>query len=91
MKCKILKPEDAKRTILFSDNLRYILRSHHITYAALAEKIGVSTSVVCNYALGRSLPSEERIQQIATALKIDVSELFDDTYAPWNFGTGEEY
>ena len=77
---------DVERAILFSGNLRFILRNGPIGSGELAKRLGVSTATISKYTLGRLHPSEERIQQIADALGVDVDVLFDDTYAPWKFG-----
>lgn len=84
---KILKNEEARRASLFSNNLRFIVRNGPVTRSMLAKRVGVTPNTIGQYMLGRVFPNEERIQQIAAGLGITVDELFDDTYAPWKFGS----
>lgn len=86
---KILKGEDVDRAILFSGNLRFMLRNGPVGRTELARRIGVTPSTIGQYTLGRTFPSEERIKQIADALGCSVDVLFDDAYAPWKFGSDE--
>ena len=86
----IMKPEEARRRLIFSNNLRYLIHNGPVGAIELAKKIGVSTSTVYGYSRGPAFPTEERIQQIADGLGVTVDDLFDDTYAPWKFGESIE-
>jgi transcriptional regulator with XRE-family HTH domain len=88
---KILKNEEAARAALFADNLRYIFRSRNLSKTKVANKLGLSTATIHSYLSGRTYPNEEQICQLADVLECSVDELFDDTYAPWKFGTGDKY
>lgn len=83
---KIFSGDEANRRTLFCNNLRFILNNSDIKKKDVAREVGISTSVLSQYALGRLFPPEERIQKIADALGVTVDDLFDDTYAPWKFG-----
>lgn len=86
MKIKIRTGPEAERALLFSSNLRFILRNGPIGTKELSRRIGVSSNTIGGYARGRVFPNEERIKEIADGLGITMDELFDDTYAPWKFG-----
>lgn len=85
-----LPEEEVKRRILFADNLRYMIRSKGISQIKVANYIGVSSPTMTAYMRGRFMPSDERISKIAEVLECTVDDLFDDTYAPWNFGVDIE-
>lgn len=85
-----LPEEEVKRRILFADNLRYIIRSKGISQTKIARYIGTSVSTIGRYMKGQSMPSDDCINKIADAIGCTVDELFDDTYAPWNFGADIE-
>ena len=87
---KIYSNEEARKRILFANNLRFMLNNGTIGRNALAKKMGMSSNAIGKYALGHVYPDEERIQQIADALGCTVDDLYDDTYAPWKFGESED-
>lgn len=78
--------EDVKRAILFSQNLRFILREKSINITNIARKMGVTSAAINSYALGRVFPNEDRIKQLAELIGCSVDDFFDDTSAPWKFG-----
>ena len=82
MRYRIFEPEEAKRRVTFSNNLRYIINNGPLGQAALAKKIGVSQSMISAYARGKTYPNEERIREIADALGCTVDNLFDEMYEP---------
>jgi transcriptional regulator with XRE-family HTH domain len=86
MAIKILTTEEANRRVLFCNNLRFILTNGTYKKKDVARKMGITTSTLNKYTLGRVFPSEDRIQKLADVLEITVDDLFDDTYAPWKFG-----
>ena len=88
---KKFNDEYVTKATLFASNLRFILNNGPINRSDLAKKIGMSPKTISSYALGRIFPDEERVRQIADALGCTVDDLYDDTYAPWNFGGGDEY
>lgn len=88
---RIVSEEEARRITLFSDNLRYLIRVNRTSVTALAKKLGLKQPTLNEYVRGRTMPNDEVIKQIAEALECSVDDLFDETYAPWKFGTGDEY
>ena len=90
MSIKIFKPDEARRRILFSNNLRDMIRHGPISATKLADKLGVTVTTVYNYTRGKSYPDDDRIEEIAVALGCTVDDLFDDTYAPWKFGESDD-
>ena len=83
---KIFTNDEARRRVLFADNLRYIIRSNKISINKLAKKVGVSSSMIQHYKSGKTFPREDTIEKLAEGLGCTVDDLFDDTYAPWKFG-----
>ena len=79
---------ELEREITFRENLTYMLRSKHISYAKLAKALDVSTGAIGVYRLGRLFPSDEKIKIIAKVLGCEVDDLFDVNLIPWE--TDEE-
>lgn len=86
---KIVNHDEANKRTLFCNNLRDIINNGPIGPNDVAKKVGVSVCTIYSYMRGKTFPSDDRIAQIASALNVTIDELFDDTYAPWNFGSGE--
>ncbi len=51
-----------------------------LTQAELAERVGVATETISRLERGAAVPSVARLEDIATALDLDLSELF--TFRP---------
>lgn len=64
-------------------------RGMGITQAQLAEKIGISTSVMSHYETGISLPSIGMAEKIAGGLECEVDDLYDMEMlrTPWSLKT----
>lgn len=56
--------------------LREILKERQITIGQFAEMCGMSQSNLSNYMSGKISPTLETLQKIASALEIDITELF---------------
>lgn len=87
---EIVSEEEARKHLLFRDNLKFMLIAKKVSKLELAKRIGLSQSMITQYTLGRTFPSNERIKQIAAALDCTVEDLFDDSDAPWRFGMSVE-
>jgi len=61
---------------IFAGNLRETRRKCGLTQAKLAEKADVSTHYVALVELARNIPKVEVIERLATALDVEVYELF---------------
>ena len=85
-----LKPEEADRRLLFCNNLRDLVRNGPVNALTLAKKTGLSTKTIYSYMRGNTYPDDEKIQRLADGLGVTVDDLFDDTYAPWKFGTHDD-
>ena len=57
--------------------IKEICRDKGITLNDLAEKIGVSQPSISDIATGRQKPSFDTLEELATALDVPVTELFD--------------
>lgn len=81
-----IRGADAEWAAIFSNNLRFISRSKECSAAALARVLGISNYQMRKIMQGETRPTDDQVTKIAETLNCDVSELTDDTYAPWNFG-----
>jgi len=87
---KILKTGFNNRFIAMKSKLRHILatnmKNHRnllgISQAKLAEMANVSTGYIAMIEVEKSFPSDEVLERIAHALKIDPTELFSKTSYP---------
>lgn len=61
----------------FGLRLQKIRKSKGLTQEKLAEKIGVDTPHISNIERGKYFVTAETLENIATALEIDVRDLFD--------------
>jgi len=61
---------------IFAKNLKEKRRKNGLTQEKLAEKVDVSTHHIAMIELGRNFPTTELIERIASALKIEIYELF---------------
>ena len=73
---------ELEREIVFRENLTYMLRTKHISYAKLAKALNVSTGAIGAYRLGRLFPSEDKIKIIADVLGCEVDDLFNADLIP---------
>lgn len=61
-------------------NLRKIIPISGVTQKDLAEKLGITTTMLSRYVHGMSIPSAAKLHIIAKALGCTMDELFDGTY-----------
>ena len=61
---------------LFAKNLKEKRKICGLTQAKLAEKVNVSTHHIAMIELARNFPASELIERIASALNIEIFELF---------------
>lgn len=65
--------------LFFAQRLKNFRTAAHISQAELAERIGLASSSVGNWELGRTRPDIANIPLICTALGITISEFFSDS------------
>ena len=74
---------------ILSNNIEYYLRKNHMQQKDLADRMGVNKSMISGYInLGRN-PGFDKIDLIAQAFGISVSDLFVNHYAEYGL-TKEE-
>lgn len=56
--------------------IKQLCKENGMTLQGLATSIGVSLNTISGLATGKQKPSFDTLEKLATALKIDVSELF---------------
>ena len=61
---------------IFAENLKKKRRIYGFTQAKFAEKVDVSTHHIAMIELARNFPAPELIERMASALEIEVFELF---------------
>ena len=85
---QFLPEEEANRRLLFTDNLKYIMRTKKISAVKAADRMGkgVYPTTIYKYMRGEVFPNDEVISALAAALECTVNDLFDDSYLPWVFG-----
>lgn len=57
--------------------IKELRKAKKFTQAQLSEMIGMETTNFCKLENGGQLPKEENIEKIATALNVNVKDLFD--------------
>ena len=57
--------------------VKELCKKKGITLNALAEKIGVSQPSISGIATGKQKPSFDTLEKLATALKVNIAELFE--------------
>jgi transcriptional regulator with XRE-family HTH domain len=67
---------------IFAQNLKEKRRKRGFTQAQLAEKVDVSTHHIGMIELSRNYPTLELVERLATALDIEIYELFVETRSP---------
>lgn len=65
----------------FTARLKRFRKSEHITQADLADMLGVSTSTVGTWEIGRSKPNVVMLKKMADLFNVSIEELY--------FGEGE--
>lgn len=61
--------------------IKFYRQNAGLSQEALAERVGISFQQIQKYETGNSALNTLRLQQVASALKISVSDLFDATAA----------
>lgn len=51
------------------------LKQHSFTQAELAEKIGVTQSMISHYVSGRKMPALDTLSRLCTVLDLDANEI----------------
>ena len=69
---------------IFIENLRKLRSEKEISQMQLAERCNTSANYISEIEMGRRIPSFEKIEKIAEALKIPPSQLFIDESAAEN-------
>lgn len=64
----------------FSDTLQYYMKEHNMTQRELADKAGISESLISEYKRGMHIPTVKIVINLAYALNIEVSDLIDFGY-----------
>jgi transcriptional regulator with XRE-family HTH domain len=57
--------------------IKEVLREQKTTATSLADKIGIAQPSMSNIVNGNATPSLERLEQIADALNVPITELFE--------------
>ena len=65
--------------------IKEVIKEKKFTVVALASAIGITQPNMSNIVNGKSTPSLETLEKIATALSVNITELFDQ---PKNNTTG---
>lgn len=60
--------------------IKDLRKRNKMTQAELADIIGMETTNLCKLENGGQIPKEENIMKIASALKVEVRDLFDFGY-----------
>ena len=79
--------DDANKKI-FANNLKKYLKETGITASELSRRLDIDRSSVTWWTTGRSTPTIERIQQLATIFNCNVSDLI--SFTPDFFISGKE-
>lgn len=72
-----------QKEITFCNNLTYLMRVKKVPYKKLADALGVSTSMISQYRLGRSFPCYDKVKIIAEVLECKIEDLFNEDLIPW--------
>jgi transcriptional regulator with XRE-family HTH domain len=67
---------------IFIKNLKEYRKKCGFTQAQLAEKVKVTPHYIGMLEMGRNFPATDLIERIAKALKIEMYELFVESYSP---------
>ncbi len=74
----------------FADQLVRIRKKRRLSQQQLAMRSGISQQAVSNLETGKSSPSEYTIRQLATALRVPLSELLEENEKILTADDGEE-
>lgn len=74
-----MRPVDHVRAAYFGRRIVAIRRERGLIQADLARAAGISRSSLCDFELGRSLPSADLLEQLADALGLTMDELWKGT------------
>lgn len=75
---------------IFVENLKALLKKHNLSYAELANMIGVSPSTVSMWVTGRSFPRINVVKKIADCFNVPMSQLTESDKKESN-SPGEYY
>lgn len=71
-----LYPGDVVKALLAGENAVRVFRKYRaLSQDALADKVGVSKTTICEIETGRKTGSIDTIKKIAAALTVDIDEL----------------
>ena len=87
---RIGKTDDMDWIMMFRNNLKYILKTKHITLRDVSKKMNMTTYKLSSYINGTTRLSDEMVKQIAEAVGCTIDELLDETYCSWNYGLTDE-
>lgn len=62
----------------FERNINYFLDLNNMNQVELADKLGVSGATVSDWCTGKKAPRADKLEEIAYALGIDLSDLIGD-------------
>ncbi len=57
--------------------IKQVLGAKGVKVSSLAESVGITRANMSNIVNGKSMPSIETLEKIASALKIDITALFE--------------
>ena len=63
---------------VFSKNLKYYLKKENKTQKEVAQEIGVSTGLFCDWVKGRAYPRMDNLQKLANAFGVQKSDLVEE-------------
>lgn len=61
--------------VIFPERLSYLMRIEKLSQSALARKIGISQSAICNWLNGKKEPSIESLWKLADYFDVTVDYL----------------
>ncbi|MBI5528383.1 MAG: helix-turn-helix transcriptional regulator [Deltaproteobacteria bacterium] len=79
----------ARLRVLVGRRLKDLRRAHGLSQETLAEKAGLSLSMVSSIERGLRFPSAEVFEGLAKAMKVETREFFD--FRPRDEAGGESY
>jgi transcriptional regulator with XRE-family HTH domain len=65
-------------SVLLGKNVKRYRQILRLSQAALAEKVGCSSTLIGNIETSRRFPSAENINRLANALEVKVADLFSE-------------
>lgn len=85
-----LTEEEIVFTMMFANNLRFIMHNKGLGVTSLAKKMNVNPYEIQKHMRGSAKPSDEFIKNVADALECTVFDLLDENGNPRNFSKTEE-